>query len=367
MPPPSIIPAVYRGGKGIVNAGKKNIIKRMPDLPEEETPVLVVDAKKLNERIRAYQSFGTLCYPVKSNSAGEVLTIVKNARCRFLVSCVYYLEKLRAAGVGGELILYDNCIAGKDEIAETLRRGVRLFVTDSEEHFALIRSLGAEARFLVKVSSDGVSGKREKFGLGDFVPLKKTIEKAGGFEGLSFYIGDSVFSYQALERQLAFMSAAVKHTPVLNVGGSLKGLLEDERMRRLLEEFKARGFFDTLFLEPGRGLLNPCVTMRAKVKRLRILNGERRLYTDASIYSGLMDVYIENRKLSISAGGILPAASCHVYGSTSDSADFLGTHLLPGDVKEGDLITIADCGAYSWDITSVYSGARPLRVRVTGP
>lgn len=335
----------------------------MPDLPEEETPVLVVDAKKLNERIRAYGSFGTLYYPVKSNSAGEVLAVVKNARCRFLVSCAYYLEKLRAAGVAGELILYDNCIAGKDEITETLRQGVRLFVTDSEEQFALIRSLGADARFLVKVSSDGVSGKREKFGIGDFVPLKETIEKAGVFEGLSFYIRDSVFSYQALERQLAFMSAAVKHTPVLNLGGSLKGLLEDERMRRLLEEYKAKGFFDAIFLEPGRGLLNPCVTMRAKVKRLRILNGERRLYTDGSIYSGLMDVYIENKNLTISAGG-LPDTPYHVYGSTSDSADFLGTHLLPGNIKEGDLITIADCGAYSWDITSVYSGARPLRVRV---
>jgi diaminopimelate decarboxylase/aspartate kinase len=338
----------------------------MPDLPEEQTPVLVVDAKKLNERIRAYRSFGTLYYPVKSNSAGEVLAIVKNARCRFLVSCVYYLEKLRAAGLGGELVLYDNCIAGKDEIAETLRRGVRLFVTDSEEHFALIRSLEAEARFLVKVSSGGVSGKREKFGIGDFVPLKETIEKAGVFEGLSFYICDSVFSYQALERQLAFMSAAARHTPVLNVGGSLKGLLEDKRVGLLLEEYKARGFFDTVFLEPGRNLLNPCVTMRAKVKRLRILNGERCLYTDASIYSGLMDVYIENKGLRVSSGGVLPASPCHVYGGTSDSADFLGTHLLPGDVKEGDLISIADCGAYSWDMGSVYSGAKPLRVRVIG-
>jgi diaminopimelate decarboxylase len=336
----------------------------MPDLPEEETPVLVVDAKKLNERIRAYQRFGTLYYPLKSNSAGEVIAIVKNARCRFLVSCAYYLEKLKAAGVAGELILYDNCIAGKGEIAEALRQGVRLFVTDSEEQFALIRALEAGARFLVKVSSGGIPGKREKFGIGDFAPLKETIEKAGAFGGLSFYICDSVFSYEVLERQLAFMAAAVKHTPVLNLGGSLKGFLEDERTGRLLEGYRAKGFFDALFLEPGRRLLNPCVTMRATVKRLRILNGERCLYTDASIYSGLMDVYIENKNLSISAGGGLPDTPYHVYGSTSDSADFLGTHLLPGELKEGDLVTIGDCGAYSWDITSAYSGAKPLRIRV---
>ncbi|MDR1617451.1 MAG: hypothetical protein LBS06_00200, partial [Treponema sp.] len=143
-------------------------------------------------------------------------------------------------------------------------------------------------------------------------------------------------------------------------------LLGDERMRRLLEEYRARGFFDGLFLEPGRGLLNPCVEMRTAVTRLRILNGERRVHVDASIYSGLMDVYIENRALIMRAGAAAHDTLCHVYGGTSDSADFLGTHLLPGGLREGDIITIPDCGAYSWDITCVYSGARPLGIRVTG-
>jgi ornithine decarboxylase len=294
-----------------------------------------------------------------------VIELVEKRGCNFLVSCSYYLEKLSAAGIAGDAILYDNCIAGRDEIAEAMRRGVSLFTTDSEEQFDLIHRLNQKARFIVKVSSDGVLRKTGKFGLMNFSPLKKRIEQAGLFSGLSFYITDSAFSFDTLEKQLAFMAAEVKLTPILNLGGSLKGLLEDERMRRLLVEYKAAGFFDELFLEPGRSLLNPCTEMRTRVKRMRILNGERRIYTDASIYSGLMDVYIEQKELKISAGDRPHGTRCQVYGNTSDSADFLGTYMLPEDMKEGDTITIADCGAYCWDITSVYSGARPLRIRVT--
>jgi diaminopimelate decarboxylase len=337
------------------------------DIADEDTPVLAVDSKKLNERIREYQKIGTLYYTVISNSAREVVELVRKGGCNFLVSCIYYLEKLNAAGIAGDAVLYDNCAAGRDEIAEALRKKVRLFTTDSEELFELIHGLDPEARFMVKVSSDGVSGKKEKFGLGDFSPLKEKIERAGLLGGLSFYIADSVFSFNALEKQLAFMAASVKHTPVLNLGGSLRGLPEDEGMRRLLGEYKAGGFFDEIYLEPGRGLLNPCIEMRTAVKRLRVLNGERRIHIDAGIYSGLMDVYIEHKNLKMrAAGGVhgVHDTPCHVYGNTSDSADFLGTHLLPGDIKEGDIIAIADCGAYSWDITCPYSGARPLRIRV---
>ncbi|MDR2079633.1 MAG: hypothetical protein LBP74_07940, partial [Treponema sp.] len=85
----------------------------MPVLPEE-TPVLVVNAAKLRERIRAYQSFGALYYPVKSNSACEVIALVRDSGCNFLTSCGYYLEKVTAAGVAGNAILYDNCIAAED-------------------------------------------------------------------------------------------------------------------------------------------------------------------------------------------------------------------------------------------------------------
>jgi diaminopimelate decarboxylase len=336
----------------------------MPALPEEDTPALIVNAEKFNKRIREYQKFGTIYYPVKSNSAREVLELVKSSGCNFLVSCIYYLEKAMAAGAAGGAVLYDDCIAGKDEISAALRKGVRLFVTDSEEQFALIHALDPGAKFLVKVSVDGVSGEKGKFGLTDFLPLKEKIENTGTFGGLSFYISDSVFSYDALERQLAFMVATVQHTPVLNIGGSLKGLSGDERTGRLLEEYKRSGFFDALFLEPGRNLLNPCIVMRSAVKRARILNGERRVYIDTSIYSGLMDVYIENKNLKMSAGNRPHDTLHHMYGNTSDSADFLGTHLLPGDLREGDIITIEDCGAYSWDITCVYSGAKPLRIRV---
>jgi diaminopimelate decarboxylase len=334
------------------------------DIADEDTPVLAVDSKKLRERIGEYQKIGTLYYPVKSNSAREVVELVREGGCNFLVSCPYYLEKVHAAGIAGDAVLYDNCAAGGDEIAEALGKGVRLFTTDSEELFELIHRSNREARFILKVSSGGVSGKKEKFGLGDFSPLKKKIEDAGLLGGLGFYIADSVFSFDALKKQLAFMAASVTHTPILNLGGSLKGLPEDGGMRRLLGEYRAAGFFDEIYLEPGRGLLNPCIEMRTRVTRRRVLNGERRVHIDGGIYSGLMDVYIEHKDLNIRAPGGVHDTPFYVYGNTSDSADFLGTHMLPGDIKEGDVITIADCGAYSWDITCVYSGARPLGIRV---
>jgi diaminopimelate decarboxylase len=336
----------------------------MSDSRFAETPVLVVDSGKFAGIASAYQKLGKIYYPVKSNSAPEVLDLVKKAGCDFLVSCPYYLDKLRAAGVEGGKILYDNCIAGAEEIAGAVREGVCFFTVDSEEQLGLIHSLCPAPRLLIKASSDTASGEKGRFGVSDFAPLKEAAEKKGSFAGVSFYIPDSVFSFEVLQKELKFIFNAVRRVNILNLGGSLKGVLSDEKIQSLLDEYKSRGFYEELLLEPGRSLLNPCTEMRASVKKTRILNGEKMLYIDASIYSGLMDVYIENKKFVMSAGNAPNDTRYYVYGNTPDSADFFGTYTLPSGLKEGDIISIAGCGAYSVDITSVYSGAKPLLVRI---
>jgi ornithine decarboxylase len=340
---------------------------------KKNTPALVLDAGRFMSLLEDYKKLGTIYYPVKSNSSAEIIALLREAGCGFLVSCAYYLDKLLSLGLAPEHILYDNCGADTEEIAHAARAGLTFFYTDSEEHFAETAVRCPEAHFLIKVSSDAATKKRGKYGIADFSLLAEKIAGTGSLAGLGFYIPDSSFCACTLEKQLDFIfdkklapQSGGTGVEMLNIGGSLKGILTDQRQLSLLSAAKERGLFKHVLLEPGRNLLNPCISMETRVIKRRTLNGENRLHLDASIYSGLMDVYIENKRLSIRADD---SSAPHdtpylVYGKTSDSADFLGEHRLPAGLCEGDTLCIAECGAYCWDMPQVYSGAAPLVMQI---
>ncbi|MDR3170921.1 MAG: hypothetical protein LBU17_04740 [Treponema sp.] len=342
---------------------------------QKNTPALVLDAGRFKSLLEEYKKLGTVYYPVKSNSSAEIIALLREAGCGFLVSCAYYLDKLLSLGLAPEHILYDNCGADTEEIAYAARAGLTFFYTDSEEHFAETALHCPEARFLIKVSSDFATKKRGKYGIADFSPLAEKISNCGSLAGLGFYIPDSSFSACTLEKQLDFIfdkklapqssRNRIAGVEMLNIGGSLKGILTDQQQQSLLSTYKERGLFKRVLLEPGRNLLNPCISMETRVIKRRTLNGENRLHLDASIYSGLMDIYIENKCLSIKANfSEAPHDTPYlVYGKTPDSADFLGEHRLPTGICEGDTLSIAECGAYCWDMPQMYSGAAPLAMR----
>ncbi|GHV84349.1 ornithine decarboxylase [Spirochaetia bacterium] len=344
----------------------------MTNVDENVTPALVLDGEKLKTLIAEYKKIGDVYYPVKSNSAESIIEIVRKEGCGFLASCTYYLEKLIACGVEAKNILYDNCAAAKEEIAAVCKAGVNFFYTDSSEHFFEVEKYNPAARFLIKISADKTVKKVSKFGIQDFTELKQTIENKEKLAGLGFYIPESSFCYKSLKKQLDFIFRNIKQKEKiekLNLGGSLKGLLTDPKQKKLLDHYKNMGYFDRIILEPGRNLLNPCMNIETTVIKKRILNGNHALFVDASIYSGLMDVYIEGKKLkigekdSLSKNSVSKEMLCqsyHIYGKTSDSADYLGVHRLSQSIKEGDILTIADCGAYCWDMSQVYSGAKKL-------
>ncbi len=52
----------------------------------------------------------------------------------------------------------------------------------------------------------------------------------------------------------------------------------------------------------------------------------------------------------------------HVHGPICESTDELGTHDLP-ELRRGDLVAIADTGAYAASLASTYNGRpRPAQV-----
>lgn len=340
----------------------------MPTIEKSEgdkTPALVLHREPFLRLLREYQKIGRVFYPVKSNSAREILTLVRDSGAGFLVSCPFYLDALIGLGVGADKILYDNCAAEGEEIKRVCAAGVRFFYTDSGEHAAEVKAHTPHARFLIKVSAEPATGKRGKYGVVDFSALEEQLSGAGALAGFGFYIPDSSFCAETLEKELDFIfSRTSSKRLMLNIGGSLKGLLHGQRERSLLASHRERGFFEEVLLEPGRNLLNPCIVMETRVMKRRTLNGVERLHVDASIYSGLMDVYIEGKKLIIRTEGGAGDTPYEVYGKTSDSADFLGVHRLPENLAAGDKLLIADCGAYCRDMDQAYGGAKRLAFRV---
>jgi len=326
----------------------------------EYTPRLIIFKKSLENLLKKYKNIGKIYYPIKTNSARELVQIISTNDCGFSVNCPYYLHFLvDECQIAADTILYDNCAATAQELEEVKKKGVKFFVIDSYESYDILKNW-KDTSFLIRFAS-GTKGN-EKYGTSS----PTLIEHASthpNFAGISFYIPSSSFSFISFKSMMDSILNLGLKLDYVDIGGGLDGLLDNADYRNLIEEYRKKQLFLELILEPGRNLINPCSKIEATVIQKRTVNDEKWIHLDVGIYSGLIDIYIENKELRIVGNGqkVIPYK---VSGSTTDSADFLGTHLLPENQKIGSKVNIQNCGAYVVDMCARYSGAKQIIVKI---
>ena len=110
-----------------------------------------------------------------------------------------------------------------------------------------------------------------------------------------------------------------------------------------------------LAIEPGRSLVARAGWLVARVLHVRDRAG-RQVILDAGmtelIRPALYGAIHPVRALSTRRGEVAPT---RVEGPICESTDTLGTHDLP-PLRRGDLVAIADAGAYAASLGSAYNG-----------
>jgi len=329
-------------------------------------------------------SLGRVHYSVKANPHPQVLRTLRTAGLEF--ECVARGEVERVLELFPDLeperILYTPNFAPRAEYAWALGRGVRVTVDNSyalESWGELFRAHEIFVRVDTGVgrghhSHVRTAGSRSKFGvpIGELRELGQAAERAGTrIVGLQAHIGSGIFdvtSWEHTARLLAAAAAAFPLLRVIDVGGGLgvpehsdqPGVDLQKLDTRLLAVRAEHPQLD-VWLEPGRYLIAAAGVLLARVTQLKSKGGVRFVGVATGMNSlirpALYGAYHEIANLTRADE---PATELvNVVGPICESADVLGHDRLLPPTREGDVLVIANAGAYGHAMSSHYNLRAP--------
>lgn len=212
--------------------------------------------------------------------------------------------------------------------------------------------------------------------------------------GIQLHVGSQLRAVDAwrdaVRRGLAVVGLLRPGLPAfdtLDVGGGFPVLPRDEpapdperfarELPALLEAIPADRRPTRFAIEPGRALVARAGWVVARVLHVRS-RGERVIVIDAGMTEVIRPALYGARHPivaltslgrpvgDIDAQGVAPPPTglepARVEGPICESTDALGTHDLP-ELRRGDLVAIADTGAYAASLSSTYNG-RPRAAQV---
>jgi diaminopimelate decarboxylase/aspartate kinase len=340
-------------------------------------------ARSAARRLRSLSSVDRVLYAIKANDHADLLNALAKEGCGF--ECVswkeveYVLDTVK--GARPEDLLFTPNFAPRSEYEAALDAGIRLTVDNAwvvhrwPELFRgrdLFLRLDLEAGYghHKKVVTAGADSK---FGISlhDLETVMDALSAQGArVVGLHTHTGSGVINPEAWREQLERFLAVLPSFPdarVLDLGGGLgvpdrrgKAGFDLARLDELLEETLGNHDLD-LWLEPGRYLASECGVLLARVTQLKtkgqyhylgVATGMNSLIRPA-LYGAYHDIVNLSR---LEQDG---AESYRVVGPICESGDVIGESRILPESEEGDVILVANAGAYGRVMASSYNRRSP--------
>ncbi|HEY1873176.1 MAG TPA: bifunctional aspartate kinase/diaminopimelate decarboxylase [Steroidobacteraceae bacterium] len=341
-------------------------------------------ARNAARALRALRSLARLHYSMKANPHPQLLRALHEEGIE--LECVSRGEVERVFELFPDLerqrILYTPNFAPRAEYAWALAAGVRVTV-DNSYALAAWPQLFAGEEIFVRVDT-GVgrghhehvrtAGSRSKFGIPIAeLPEAARLARASGARviGLQAHVGSGIFditSWEHTARLLVAAAGAFTDVRVIDAGG---GLGVPERAEQpgvdlagldtLLTAVRAEHPQLEVWLEPGRYLVATAGVLLARVTQLKAKGGVRFIGIATGMNSlirpALYGAYHEIANLTRLAEPATELMS--VVGPICESADVLGHDRLLPPTREGDVLLIANTGAYGRTMSSEYNLRTP--------
>ena len=391
------------------------------------TPLYVYSAVQIRSRLalfeRAFASVPhVICYAVKANSALAVLQLLGRLGAGFDIVSGGELERVRRAcpDALGRVVFSG---VGKQawEVDAALHAGILMFNVESVAELELLaeraRTLGVVARFALRVNPDVLAethpyistGLREhKFGIA-MEQARALYTQAVQHDslravGVSVHIGSQIRAVAPFAQALARVAFLVRelrsdgHTIThVDAGGGLgidylapfaleaQADAHDTPHTQVDRYAKAllpliRDLDCTLVLEPGRFMVAPAGGLLTRVLGEKRNGAKRFVITDAAmndlIRPALYQAHHEILPVDSAATreraqpphatpGEQGSANADVVGPVCESGDFFAQDRALGPQQAGDLLLLADAGAYGMSQSSNYNTrVRPAEVLV---
>lgn len=334
--------------------------------------------------LRGLKSIDRVHYSMKANPHREILRTLRDEGIEFECVSRGEVEHLTATcpEVEPQRILYTPNFAPREEYAWALERGVRVTVDNT---FALTAWPGLfHGREIFLRLDTGVgrghhthvrtAGTRSKFGvpIAELPAFERAARAAGArITGLEAHVGSGIFDVTSWEHTARLLAGAARSLPevrVIDVGGGL-GIPErpDQpgvdlgRLDTLLAAVRAEHPGLEVWLEPGRYLVAAAGVLLARVTQLKRKGGVRFVGVATGMNSlirpALYGSYHEIANLTrIDEPATEPV---NIVGPICESADVLGHDRLLPVTEAGDVLVIANAGAYGHVMSSHYNLRSP--------
>lgn len=360
----------------------------------QETPFLVVDtatvARQYDELTEGFP-YAEVYYAVKANPSPTIIDLVRQKGGNFDIASVYELDRVLGLGVTPDCISYGNTIKKAKDVRYFHEKGVRLFATDSEADLRTIAREAPGARVYLRILTEGTQTAdwplSRKFGCQSDMAMDLLIlaRDLGLIPyGVSFHVGSQQRDIGAWDAAIAKVKVIFERLrdedgielEMINLGGGFPAnyITRTNDLKTYAEEitrFLHEDFGESLpriILEPGRSLVANAGVLVSEVvliarKDHTALN--RWVYTDAGVFSGLIETLGEAIKFPIYTQRTGDEEEVVLAGPTCDSADIMYENYkypLPLDLAIGDRLYWLTTGAYTASYSSVeFNGFPPLR------
>jgi len=356
-------------------------------LMEERSSAYVYDRDTLEAASAALSgltSIDRVFYAIKANPHPGVLRTLKEAGLG--MECVSPGELARVLdlfpGLERTEVLFTPNFAGREEYADAFDQGVRVTVDnlfpleawpevfEGREIFVRL-DLGEGSGHHQHVHTAGV---QSKFGVGidDLAILRADVDRLGArVTGLHVHGGSGIrdsMHWQRVAVGLVEAAAALPHVRVLDLGGGL-GVPEREgdapldlaALDQALAEVRSALPDFRFWLEPGRFLVSEAGVLLARVTQTKWKSGARFVGIATGMNSlirpALYGAY--HRIVNLSRLGEAGRELVTVVGPICESGDRLGRDRLLPETREGDVLLIANAGAYGHAMSSRYNLREP--------
>jgi diaminopimelate decarboxylase/aspartate kinase len=334
--------------------------------------------------LRALESIDRVHYSMKANPHADLLRALHGEGIEFECVARGEVEHLleTCPGVPAQRILYTPNFAPREEYAWAFARGVRVTVDNAYALSSwpeLFRGREIFARLDTGVgrghhSHVRTAGTRSKFGvpIAELPAFERQARAAGArITGLQAHVGSGIFdvtSWEHTARLLAAAAHGLSEVRVIDVGGGL-GVPERDgqpgvdlaRLDALLSAVRGEHPGLEVWLEPGRYLVAAAGVLLARVTQLKQKAGVRFVGVATGMNSLLRPaLYGSYHEIANLTRMDEPAIELvNVVGPICESADVLGHDRLLPVTLEGDVLLIANAGAYGHAMSSHYNLRAP--------
>jgi len=361
----------------------------------EESPLYVYDAETLDGAVAsllALRALDRVFYSIKANHYPDVLARFEAAGLGFECVSAPELEHVRRLfpDLPGERLLFTPNFAPRGEYLRAFEMGAWVTI-DSLHTLRAWPEVFAKRDVLVRLdpgrgrghhSHVRTAGAQSKFGLApeQLDELAGLVHGIGArVVGLHAHSGSGIRAVETWSETALFLARAAERFPdvkILDVGGGLgvpeqvgQSGLDLAALDDLLTRFREANPRFRLWLEPGRFLVAQAGVLLARVVQVKHKGDVNFVGLETGMNSLIRPALYGAHHPIVNLTRLdQPAAMlAHIVGPICETGDVLGRSRRIAPAEEGDIVLIANAGAYGRVMSSRYNLREPAGERLLAP